>query len=190
MTVLELALCNLKDDLMLSGYFNRIYPYAEQIERGNEKFPQVYIGNGEYQMIYDLDVNGVGYFRKTGQVRFNDVSTTAPFACYGDNPLKDMVVPLRFVAAVPKSMLGDSGLSDDLLAMELVGYLGSKQTAIVNISSIQGYVDSYQTDRDRVFSEEVQGINRQIDLALSFIAIDFTLVFRANLDCLRQDCTY
>ena len=186
--ILETALCNLKDDLMLSGYFNRIYEYAEQIERNNEKFPQVYTGNGQYKMIYDFDVNGSGYFRKNGDSRIETIGSSWDVtACNGTNPLIDIVYPIRFVGAVPKSMLDDNSFSDDLLALELIGYIGKKQPS-ADTTSVVGRVTSYTTDRDRVWSDEVRGIEKMVDLRLSFIAIDFYLSFRTNLDCIKQTC--
>ena len=177
---------------MLSGYFNRFYEYAELNTRGQERFPQVYEGKGNYKYIHDFDVNGSGYFRKTSPVRMREVNSSGKQikSCVGDNPLLDMVVPMRLVAAVPRVKLGDNSFSDDLLCTELIGYIGKKQTGIINISSITGQVDSYQTDRDKVWSDEVSGIDKTINLNLAFVSIDFTLTFRANLDCLMQNCQY
>ena len=191
MTILETALCNLKDEVMLSGYFNRFYAYAESIERGAEKFPQVYTGNGQYKPIYDFDVNGSGYFRKTGQSYISVIGSSGSIvACSDSNPLIDITVPLRLVAAVHKKKMDDNGFSDDTLAFDLISYIGRKQAGITDVQSVHGHVQSYTTDRDRVWSDEVRGINKQVDLNLSFIAIDFNLVMRAKLDCIQQNCDY
>lgn len=188
MILLETALCNIKDELLETGYFNRFYEYAEQIERGTQKFPQYYEGNGQYKQIYNFDVNGSGYIRKTGQVKANKLQDTE--SCGGFNPTIDLVFPLRLVAGVPKSKTSDNGFSDDLLALELIGYLGTKQPAIDQVISTIGNVTGYITDRDTIWSDEVRGIEKQVNLNLSFIAIDFTLTFRATLECIKQTCTY
>lgn len=190
MTILETALCNLKDEVMLSGYFNRFYAYAEQLERGAEKFPQVYTGNGQYKAIYDFDTNGSGYFRKTGASYISIVGKDSIMSCSDSNPLIDITVPIRLVAAVHKKKMEDNGFSDDTLAFDLISYIGRKQPAITNVQSVHGHISSYTTDRDRVWSDEVRGISKQVDLNLSFIAIDFNLVIRSKLDCIQQNCDY
>lgn len=191
MTILQTALCNLKDEVMLTNYFNRFYDVAEQLVRGDQKYPQVYTGNGQYQNIFDLDVNGTGYFRKTGSVRFGLVSSSnSVTSCPDSNPLIDISFPMRCVAIVPKKKLSDNSYSDDMLAFELIATIGRRQTAIANVQSVSGYVDSYKTDRDEIWHEEVKNIPRQLDLTLSVIAIDFNLNMRASLDCLPQNCDY
>lgn len=188
--ILKTALCNLVDSLMESGYFNRLYDYAELINHGDKSYPQVYLGNGEYQSIYDFDVNGTGYIRKSGAVYADKVTDVRVIGCSDLNPLIDLTVPLRFVAAVPKDKLSDDAFSDDRLAFDLLGYINRKQTAITDVQSVMGRVTSYITDRERVWSEEVQGIEKTVDLTKAFILMDFTLTFRASLECIKQNCDY
>lgn len=193
MNILQEALCNIKDEVTALGYFNRFYEYAELIERGQqEKYPQVYQGNGQYKAIYDLDVNGMGYVRKDGDVQVVVISDDrlAVVSCSDTNPMIDLVFPLRLVAGVPKKQLHDNAFSDDELAFEIMAILGKRQTAIANVSSVVGKVLSYDTDRERVWSGEVRGVDKMINLNLSYIAMDFTLTMRTNLDCVRQNCNY
>lgn len=188
--ILETALCNLKDELMTSGYFNRFYEYAELVQRGQDSYPQVYLGNGEYKAIYDFDVNGTGYIRKTGSAYSDHVTDIKIMGCNDFNPIIDLVVPLRLVAAVPKKKLGDNSFSDDRLVFDLMGYISKKQPAIDQVNSTFGKVTSYQTDRVRVFYDEVIGVEKMIDLRLSLISIDFTFTFRALLSCIQTNCQY
>lgn len=188
--ILKTALCNLTDSLMESGYFNRLYEYAEQINHGDKSYPQAYIGSGQYQSLYDFDINGTGYIRKNGQVYVDRATDVRVMGCNDSNPLIDLTVPLRFVAAVPKDKLQDDAFTDDRLAFDLMGYINRKQTAITDVQSVMGRVSSYTTDRERVWSEEVQGIEKTVDLTKAFIAMDFTLTFRASLECIKQTCDY
>lgn len=190
MNILQTALCNLKDELMTLGWFNRFYEYAELIERGQEKIPQAYIGNGSYKAIHDFDVNGTGYIRKAGQSSISKVYGIQLIACSDTNPLIDLSYPLRLVAAVPKSKLGDNAFSDDKLALDLITYIGKQQSAVTGMVSVLGEVTSYTTDRDIVWGQEVRGIDKQVRLDLSYIALDFTLTFRSNLLCFKEDCNY
>lgn len=191
MTILETALCNLKDEVKLLGYFTNFYVYAESIQRGQEKFPQIYTGNGQYKNVFDFDVNGSGYFRKHGEVRTEVVSPDRSMvACSDSNPLIDLFIPLRAVAGVPKKKLNDNSFSDDMLAFELLATINRKQAGISNVQSVSAFVLSYQTDRDRIWQEEVRGIEKQLDLNLAIVSIDFVLRIRAALDCLPQNCDY
>ena len=192
MTPLETALCNLKDAIMQSAYFQVFYEYVELLERGLEKFPQVHIGKGQYKQIYNFDVNGMGYVRKTGAMTVSIVTAESlrVTACNDANPLIDLTIPLRLVAVVPKVKLSDNSFSDDLLGFELIGYINKRQPAVTDIHSIHGKVTSVLTDRDVIWSQEVRGGDKQIDLHLSVVAIDFTLVMRANLDCININCDY
>jgi len=189
MTILQTALCNLRDELMLSDYFTKLYEYAEVIEDGDKSYPQYYIGNGSYKRIYDFDTNGSGYIRKRGDISSSVVGSSLQ-SCSDSNPMLDITVPLRLVCAVPKKKLNDNGFSDDTLAFDLIGYIGRRQSAVTGAQSVTGRVSSYSTDRNEIWHEEVKGVDKQVDLTLSFIAIEFTLTLRANLDCIKQNCNY
>lgn len=193
MTPLETALCNLKDELMTSGYFSRFYELVEQLDRSQEKGEKVvmgYLDDGTYGPIYDLDVNGTGYFRVTSPVTFNNVFGLQVTGCSDTDPIVDVAFPVRLVAAVPKSKTNDNSFSDHLLAMELASYLNKKLAAIQFVVSVHGKVSNYQTDRDKVWSSEISGITKQVDLNLSYISIDFTLTIRALMSCMVQNCDY
>lgn len=190
MTILETALCNLKDELMSSGYFNRLYEYAELLTSDEKTYPQVYQGKGQYKAIYDFDVNGSGYIRKTGSVYSDHVTEIKLVGCSDINPLIDLAFPLRLVVAVPKSKLGDNSFSDDSLVFALMQHISKKHSAIPRVNSVHGKVTSYVTDRERVWNDEVSGVEKTIDLTLSFVSIDFTITFRVPLDCLEQICEY
>lgn len=188
--ILETALCNLKDAIMESEYFNRFYEYAELLDRGETSYPQVYEGKGQYKAIYDFDVNGSGYIRKTGSAYSDHVTDVRVMGCSDSNPFIELVIPLRLVAVVPKSKLSDNSFSDDKLVFDLMGYISKKQPAIQDVQSVHGKVGSWNTDRSRVWSDEVRGIEKVLDLNLSVIAIDFTLTFRASLNCIQTNCLY
>jgi len=189
MTILETAICNLKDEIMLSNYFNKLYEYAEIIHDGDKSYPQAYLANGNYTRVYDFDINGSGYIRKNGSVSTSVVGSST-VACSDTNPMIDITVPLRLVCAVPKSKLSDNGFSDDTLAFDLIGYIGRRQSAVTGATSVTGRVMGYSTDRNQIWSQEVRGIDKQLLLTLSFIAIDFTITIRAPLDCISQNCNY
>lgn len=189
--ILEDALCNIKAEIMTLGLFHVFYEYAELVPHPPNKFPEVYIGKGQYKPIYSFDVNGSGYIRKNGDV-FISVVTEKNFQ--GDSCdtglLLDVDFPLRLIAAVPKKKLSDNKYSDDQLAIDLIAVLHKEQAAIINVNKVTGTVTSYDTDRDMVWFREVTGIDTTVKLDLSFIAINFKLTFRATADCIKRNCSY
>lgn len=191
MMFLEDALCNIKAELMTLGLFNVFYEYAELVPHPPEKYPEVYIGKGNYKPIYDFDVNGAGYIRKNGEVRINIVQDKNFIVTSCETfALLDVDFPLRLVAAIPKKKLSDNKYSDDQLAIDLIDVLHKEQTAIIGVNKTWGTVTSYDTDRDLVWLQEVTGIENTVKLDLSFIAINFKLTFRATADCIKRNCSY
>lgn len=191
MMFLEEALCNIKAELMALGLFHVFYEYGELIEKPPAKFPQVYIGKGQYKPIYDFDKNGAGYIRKNGEVIIKPVTEENFQGVSCDTGmLLDVDFPLRLIAAVPKKKLSDNKYSDDQLAIDLIAVLHKEQAAIINVNKVTGAVTSYDTDRDIVWFREVIGIEKMVKLDLSFISINFKLTFRATADCIKRNCSY
>lgn len=190
MNIIQRALCDLKDELITSGYFTVFYEYAELLTGNDDRFPQVYVGRGQYKKIYDFDVNGSGYIRMNGSVGAQ-IITDERFqmtSCSDSNPLHDISFPFRLVAAVPKSKMLDDAFSDHTLTLDLMGYISKKLPAIGNVASVHGRVQSYTTDRERIWNNEVHGIEKTVKFDLALIAIDFTITMRTSLDCIRQTC--
>lgn len=184
--ILQQALCNLRDELMESGWFNRFYDYAEIVEKGEKSSPQHYIGKGNYKPIYDLDVNGTGYNRLVGSIIMMEVPSQG-LSCDTD-PLVEVTYPLRMVVAVPKAKLQDSSYSDHGLALDLMSYINKKQSAVTGMMWVKGKVNRIELDRNVVFSQEVRGPHKQVDLKLSYIALDYTLTFKGVVSCFQENC--
>jgi hypothetical protein len=184
--ILQDVLCSIKDAVIGSGLVNKFYEYCEQIRRDERTFPAYYIGGGENIQVQDFEVNGAGYIRKRGGVPINDSPLPSVTAC-DDITLLQITYPMRMVLGVPKSKLDDSPFSDDRLFYEILPILDADYTA-TRVQSVDLNVRSYETDSLTIWSQEVKGFDYQMHFRLSYIAIDFDIVFTVQSDCIREVC--
>lgn len=190
MMILQDVLCDLKERLLESGFINEFYEYCELIKRDERTFPAYYIGGGEYKLVYDFDVNGAGYVRRTDDVRIEtDFQRDAMLSCSDDNEFLNITYPLRAVLGVPKTLLGDDAYSDDRLFSEMVVIFGGSYEA-ANVQDVSTRILSYNTDSLDIWSREVQGVDHQMNFRLSYILINFNLTFSVNKSCLPEVCGY
>lgn len=186
--ILQDALCDIKDRILSTGYFFKFYEFASMVTIGEVTAPKYFISGDNIIDVHDFDRDGSGYIRKTGPVTIRPKdSSFVVRACDAANPPFDLVFPLRAVFAVPKSKLDNNGFSDDKLALELFNILQGVQPGVDNISSVSGRILKYETDRSKIWAEEVKtGIEPLLNL--SYIYIDFELIFTASLECLQENC--
>jgi len=188
--ILADILCTIKDSMLDTGYFTTFYEFAEmtktKTEQGTKSYPRYYIGSGAYKDLYDFDVNGTGYIRKTGTVNITNPNMTDTTSCGTD--WLQLNYPLRLVAAVPKVHLSDDAFSDEKLVYEVIQALNGDVTGISNVNSVEAVVRNYQTDRNAVWSAEVSGLEEIINPKLTYLYIDFTLQIIVKTDCLISEC--
>lgn len=187
--ILEEVLCSLRDRFMDTGYFNVFYEYCERVQRGKIIEPQYYQKGGQYKPVMDFDVNGAGYIRKNGktQMRFN--SQYPQITSCDDDSIIDLSYPMRIVMGVPKNKLQDSAYSDDLLFSELISILGGSFSA-TNVIDTSVSILNYDTDSLTIWSEEVSGIDYQMNFKLTYLAIDINITFTLKQSCMAQACGY
>ena len=186
--ILEDIMCDIKDRIEGTGYFSTIYELAEMTklvsEDGVREYPRYYIGKGQYKDLYNLDAN-VGYIRKRSDVDLNELKD---FAQSCDSELMELLYPMRFVGGVKKEILGDDAYSDDKLVYETLEVLGGRVTNISNTRKVYVKPERYETDRNKVWSEEVRGIEVIINPKLVYLYIDFELSIEIKRSCLIPDC--
>ncbi len=187
--ILEDVLCDLKSQLLESGYFHVFYEYCEQIERDGITFPAQYLKAGEYKNVMDFDVNGAGYIRKRSAVSVKQNNTYQNVTSCVTDTILDVNFPLRLVAGVPRVKLNDNAFSDDFLFSELAAIITGSFSAAKTIS-ISNSITSYDTDSISIWSNEVRGKDYQMNFKLSYVAIDFNLLITANANCMAQICGY
>lgn len=187
--MLQDVLCTIKNRLIESGYFNVFYEYCELFQRDGVVQPGYYIGGGQYQPVMDFDVNGTGYIRKRSDVSINeDSNLTQLTGCITDTFI-NVSYPMRMVVGVPRVKLNDDAYSDDLLFGEIASILDGSYSS-TNVTSVDVNIVSYDTDSLSLWSQEVKGIDYQMNFRLSYLAIDFNLVFTLKQSCMAQVCGY
>ena len=184
--ILSDALCDIREQLLETGYFTDFFEFTSIIETNGVKRPMYFIDGENVVDVHDFDRGGSGYIRKIGNSYVRRANLPRVTAC--SDYIIDLVIPLRGVFAVPKTKLGNDGFSNELLVMELLGIFNKKQNAIQNIQKVEGRVTRYETDRDKVFKDEVIESPNEPLLSLAYIYIDFELVFTADVQCLKQEC--
>jgi hypothetical protein len=171
---------------MDTGYFQNFYEFATMVEVNGVTRPMYFVDGTNVVDVHNFDIGGSGYIRKNGQVTFNRSALPSVTACTAREGLLEIRLPLRAVFAVPKSKLNNNGFSDDLLAMELIDVLHGDQPGVSG-ATVFSRVLRYETDRDKIYKEEVNSGNLPI-LELSYICIDFELLYTGSVECFKTTC--
>ncbi len=183
--------CDIETIVMSSGYVNTHWQWAEWIKNGEVSYYSQYDVGGNYDQIFNNDVGGNSYLRKSGAVGFGNVTGTdnLKFMACGDNPFVKLTLPLRLVMVVPKSKLSDDAFSDDLLALEMIKAISSDVVVqIEGVRSLEYNIVSYDTDSILIWNNETKGIEYQMNFDYSYIAINFNAVAIVNPSCLNLNC--
>ena len=181
--MLQDTLCAIRSVMIDSGLVNEFYELAEPIQRGGVVYPAYYDKGGQYLPVHDFDVNGAGYMRKRSDLNIQFPDALSFTGC-DDDPLVVMTYPMRMVAGVPKAKLGDSAYSDDRIVYEIISILGG------DFGSADITVRSASTDALKIWANEVNGIDYQMIFTLSYVSIDFDLVYTIKQSCIKEVCGY
>jgi hypothetical protein len=188
--------CDIAQRLKATGFFDVVYEYTELIDRGNGTIrPMYYKGKQSgYIDVQNFDKNGIGYIRKTSNVRIElDTSVVKITSCQEDMlSYATMTYPLRLVVAIPKDKLEDSPLVDDILVADLMGALQGDYVSTANdmdATSVRLLINSYDTNSLSIWSSENKGVifDESVVYRFSYVAIDFNVQIKGKLTCL-QNC--
>ena len=188
--------CDIAQRLKNTGFFDMVYEYTELIDRGNGTIrPMYYKGKQSgYIDVQNFDKNGIGYIRKTSNVRIElDTSVVKITSCQEDMlSYATMTYPLRLVVAIPKDKLEDSPLVDDILVADLMGALQGDYFSTANdmdATSVRLLINSYDTNSLSIWSSENKGVifDESVVYRFSYVAIDFNVQIKGKLTCL-QNC--
>jgi len=188
--ILQDALCDLRETLMQTGFFNRVYEYAEILNLQEVERAVYFTSGPDFIDVHDFDVNGSGYIRKIGAVTTSELEASKQVvSCASSDPIMNLRYPLRLVAAVPKTKLENDNYSDERLATQLFTVLHRVYTPPQGVTKLSGRVTRYETSRLKVWQEEVKELaGRTMNLELSYIYLDFELLFMAKVSCLQTVC--
>lgn len=188
--------CDIAERMKGTGFFSKFYELCELIDKGEGLIvPMYYKGKKSgYVDVQNFDVNGVGYVRKTGNVRMQLDNSVPKITSCQEDLLSYVVanIPLRMVVAIPKDSLEDSPFMDDLLCADLIGALQGNYGLTaqdMDATSVKVIVNSYDTSSLNIWANENRGVafDESVVFRFSYIAIDFTAEIKGKLECL-QNC--
>lgn len=185
--------CHLAESLKQTGFFNEnhVYEYAELVKVRNQPVvkPMYYKDKqAGYIDIFNWDVNGTCYIRKTGKTTY--LRKRAKYKACNTGTLTEIKFPCRLVAVVPKEKTGDERFSDDILLTELTGTIqGSYNSLAAAIQAHSVFVDVTQSDTNSnsIWNSEVTGVDFSESTAYKFsvVSIDFNIIVIGDVTCLK-----
>lgn len=185
--------CHLAELLKQTDFFNndRVYEYAELVKVSNQAIvkPMYYKGKqAGYVDVFNWDVNGTCYIRKTGKTTY--LRKRAKYKACNSGTLVEIKLPCRLVAVVPKEKTGDERFSDDILLTELIGAIqGSFDSLAAAIQAHSVFVDVTQSDTNTsaIWNSEVTGVPFSESTAYKFsvVSIDFNIILIGDTTCLK-----
>lgn len=176
-----------------TGYFEKIFPMAELIAKGDMVYPATYCEKGEYKSVNNFDqYNGLAYIRMDGKQRFQNASQNS------DMPICDpdvqMEFPLRLVACIPKAKLSaDDAFSDERVSRTLIAALtqvGGQIKQSLRASGYTSFPDAVDMDSRSILREEYHNVEKMQDInyGFSYCAIDFTVTIKIKASCITAEC--
>lgn len=171
----------------ISEVWAKVYQFVEPVTSADGKtVPAEYTSKGNYKAIEYDKFKGIIYTRLNGDVRLQESELTS-------NPCKgatEMTFPMRSVSVIKKEFSPDECFADD--------YFGNKIVSLINklsLSSVDGIrrttvnVESIKHGNQTLVNEEYDGYDKKdFPLQYSYVAVDYSVVVIANLDCLTQLC--
>lgn len=180
-------------NLNATNYFEQLYCLAELVKNAEDKFrPMVYSGAGEFTQVNDFDhYNGMGYWRKNGDVSIND--TTIESSMVSCATFLQIQYPLKFVCCIPKSKLPiDDQYTDDDIANAIIQSISGNNNTIktsVKAQSARVVPEKYTSNNYEIISGEYQGIEKvDINYKFAYLSIDFNVVLIINKNCIPNNC--
>lgn len=186
--MLEGIITYLNTQITASGYVEKVYDLAQQIDRDSRTFPAVYC-NGDFEDTTNFDKwQGLSYWRITAPIETVEAENT--LGVWSDLQYS---YPLRLVIGVKRDHLGkdDSKYNADKLGwavqklfkdkdITLKRSIGAKKASIV--------FASIDNDIKRILESEVIGLERQIPNDYILIAADMNIEITASKGCIDTFC--
>lgn len=189
--MLEKIICYLTGKLEDTGYFQKIFPFVELIQKGDNLRPAEYLGKGQYKDVTRFDhYNGMAYLRKVGSTRTSKDDEFSEVPC--DTTLK-FEYSLRLVVCVPKSSLTkDDEFSDERMTNTIISALTGESGSIkpqLKALSVTIIPSQVITNNKDVLNEEYPGFAlADINYKYAYAAIDFLVTVHIKQSCITTEC--
>lgn len=175
-----------------TGYFEKIFPLVELVERDGITYPAHYTGKGQYESVSNFDAwNGMAYFRLTTKQIINKPAFDPMSMC---DEAVDMTFNLRLVACVPKSKLSeDDAFADERISKTIISKLiidGGWIKDELKATSFTAFPSVVTYDNRQILQEEYNNVSKMKDVNYnySYHAIDFAVTVRVKESCLTTEC--
>jgi hypothetical protein len=190
--MLEKIICYLTGKLNETEYFQKIFPFVELIQKGDNLRPAEYLGKGQFKDVTRFDhYNGMAYFRKAGSTKTSE----------GDDEISEVPCslllkfeyPLRLVMCVPKEKLTkDDEFSDERMTNTILSVVTGEGGAIKNqLKALEVTFIPTQviTSNKDVLNDEYPGFSiNDINYKYAYAAIDLTVTVQIKQSCLQTEC--
>ena len=180
-------------ELTTTNLFEEIYCLAELVKNSEDKFrPMVYSGKGEFVQVNDFDFyNGMGYWRKNGDVSINDITSESSLVSCAT--YLQIQYPLKFVCCIPKDKLPlDDQYTDDDIDNDIIGIISGNNNPIktaIKAQSVRVVPEKYTSNNYEIISTEYQGIDSvDINYKFAYLSVDFNVVVVINKNCIPKNC--
>lgn len=190
MTESIVSLLNTK--LLATGYFKTLYGLADFKTSEGRTIPYMYCSKGNYKEVSNFDeLNGSVYWRKTGEIRVTDGTSTAVKL---NSRLLVMTIPLKMVATISRNRAGnDTGSTPENVAMSLFKSIASNLNGnirqILQAKSIRLELNTINDDTRVIASEEFKGTGlTSLGDDLFMVSITLDAVMSIYEDCIPVDC--
>lgn len=189
--ILESIISALNAALLPSNYFEQLFCLAELIKGSDDKSrPMIYSGNGQYSQVNNFDnYNGMGYWRKSGDVSSAIDNSTSMRAC--DDQIRYRY-PLKFVCAIPRAkFVKDDQYTDDRVTDKLIATLAAQNSAIkatIGAKLVSILPQKYTTDNKSIVAAEYSGLWSDINYKFSYLSIDFEIEVLISKSCIPDQC--
>ena len=182
--MLEVIIAYINSRIASLGHFQELKSLCELIKKDDVSFPAEYCTKDEYKQI-DFDYSkGLVYHRLTGE--------TTRSEAVGENSGCDTYIvqtyPARTVFSVPKDILKtDNNFIDIKIAENIVNAITLKNNKILtstlkaDVVSIK--INSFSTDREKIWKEEYENIDMAIDYSHVYGAIEYYIVIEGTKGC-------
>lgn len=169
------------------GYFNDVLCLAEKIERKEQVYPALYLGNGEYKAI-NLDAKGsLSYWIKNGDVTIAEQTNSTG----STNIQYETSIPLKLVCFLEKTVYANNQYFADTLANEITGYLTTNNSALkvaMKAKRVTVTATSYKTDARALGVDEYDKIDFEPRYTHAYFSINFELKIVTNNQCYTDIC--
>lgn len=175
--------------LTTAGYFDKVYPLAELIQRKEKTFPGVFYEdkgkNGEYQTVTGFDKEqGISYWRLSGPIgtanEDSQVSARSHFVG---------TYPLVLVCGIKRSLLGDynTAYSHDRMSRAIHKLFKDNEAnakRAIGASRVTFELGSVTHDRYQIQSEEFIEVSKQVSSNYLILKLEFTVTVASKKACI------